>query len=134
MTTDALSALEALVAQFEAVLVQEESALRERDLDAVRTLAAEKASLLGHLEACLAGLSEPADDDKTRQTRAALHERLAACQHRNRINGALIEANRSFNALLLDVLRGESTGTRTQVYGRHGGLTELRGAGTIARA
>ena len=127
-----LSTLEALTTRFEALLANEEQSLRGRDLEAVRRLAVEKAGLVAELEACLAGLQAP--EESEREARTALHERLAACQHHNRLNGALIEANRSFNTMLLEVIRGQSGGTRTQVYGRHGGLTELRGNGTLARA
>jgi len=133
METEAIEALEALTTRFERLLAEEEQALRGHDATAVEALADTKGQLVAALEAWLARLTLAPGDDAERDARAHLHQRLAACQHLNRLNGALIEANRSFNTLLLDALRGQP-GARAQVYGRRGDLSDIRGSATLGRA
>ncbi|HAZ60172.1 MAG TPA: hypothetical protein DCY89_01205 [Gammaproteobacteria bacterium] len=133
MTTEALAALDALAARFEDLLSREELALRGPDAKAVEQIAGDKAQLVAEIERQLDALKAPASSATEQGARARLHERLSACQHHNRLNGALIEANRSFNNLLLGSLRGQHGG-RAQVYGRGGGITEIGGSVSLGRA
>lgn len=133
VTEVTLAAIEALTTRFEGLLAEEEQALRGHDAAAVEALAGTKGQLVAELEQQIGRLIGLPVGDTERSARLRLHERLCACQHINRLNGALIEANRSFNTLLLGALRGQ-TGARTQVYGRRGGLTDLQGSATLGRA
>jgi flagellar biosynthesis/type III secretory pathway chaperone len=131
--SEALAVLADLATQFEGLLADEERALRGQDATLVELLAADKGRLVAAIEQRLLHLARPPAGSDATEARQRLHERFLACQHQNRLNGALIEANRSFNTLLLDALRGR-TGARAQVYGRRGGLTELRDTASLGRA
>lgn len=124
------SALATLVDEFLAILAAEEKALRTHDLEQIRAVSDLKRATADRLDAALKLLPAGLPDGPEA---GALRDRIARCQHQNRINGALIEANRSFNSLLLDALRGGERQS-VRVYGRSGAINDLDVGTTLARA
>lgn len=100
--------LDLLLGELDAVLIAENTALRQRDSLGLEHAAALKLELLERLETtsgnyCRAGgnLADP--------ELSSVRVRAATCMRANRINGGAIELNRNLVGRLLDTLRG---GTR----------------------
>lgn len=124
------SPLAELVEDFARLLEAEEAILRARDHAALLTLMPRKQQLALALETSFRSIDFGPDYSSCPQD---LKARIAHCQHLNRRNGALIEANRSFNTMLLEVLRGQGQ-RNTQVYGKHGTISSQNAGSTLARA
>jgi flagellar biosynthesis/type III secretory pathway chaperone len=113
------------------VLAAETEALTQRDVDALERLVGDKHDLMQSfdalelrkqqileqagfgsatrdIEACLACLDWCDDHGQLRRGWQLLLDRLAQCQHQNRINGATLDSSRRYAQQALSILRGES--------------------------
>lgn len=140
-----LAAMAPAVEQLAGCLRDESKALRTRDAAALEAAVAGKQMALTRLEEAAARLRRLAGEDREQASAwfadrglgaqwAALSVRLAELERHNAVNGALIEMGRSFNAQLLDLVRGASGDRAPALYGRSGRVEPGTGSVPIARS
>ena len=128
-----------LATDLRAVLLEEQTALADRDLDTLEAVVARKVDAIGALEAADADRRRSMDqtDFETDSSIAALRERFGSlareCSVLNAGNGQAIHARRMQVDQRLTVLRGGSTAT-PPTYGRHGAAPGVPGQQTLAEA
>lgn len=133
--------------EFSAALAQEQNALKSRDAEALSASVERKLSrlsavdrrgraLISFLEqqghpADKSGLAACANTPELQSLWQSLRQRLEEANHRNRVNGGIIQVSKACNDRLLDILRGND---RPSLYGAKGVMSRAQNSGSIAKA
>ena len=124
-----------------AVLLQEFSALKERNSEAITLLAKEKDSLLNKLEKLDQErqlflesndqASIPNNSDEINHLKSEIERCLDKCKKQNNINGGIIEVSKLFNEKMIDIISGNTTKENT--YGATGKNNSDRNQHSLGR-
>lgn len=114
----------------EAVLLEEQRALLDRDPEQLIESAERKRMLLLELQDAALALADLPQADSAMRDR--IEKSFERCRQLNQINGGLVAASRGATEKALDVLRGDSHGT--SLYDSHGDARAAGGTRPLAQA
>jgi flagella synthesis protein FlgN len=133
--------------EFSAALAHEQTALKSRDSDALSASVERKLSRLSEVDQCgralvgflqqqglrpdKSGMAACIDSPELESLWRSLRQRLEDCNHRNRVNGGIIQVSKASNDRLLDILRGND---RPSLYGAKGVMRRALNSESIAKA